>query len=386
VPNADVIDLLVAFVEGTSDLVGVVDEQSRVIYLNNAARKRLGVGDAAGLTSADMFPPEVFARYYDEIRPALLRAGSWSGDLAVLTESGEAVPMTMTIVASVGPGGEVNALVTHGREIDASSLDDGPIDLRPRAGASADANASALAEELAVAVSHGLIQPHVQPVVDLHRGIIVGYQGLARWEHPRRGILEAEQFVDLVANTPVLAVVDLAVLRRTAAAAARAARSGPRVRAYGHLSERLLVDGDVARYLAEIVDELRIAPSDLCIEIAHALVARPSRRIVRGLRDLSGTGIRMVLSAVDGECEANQIVEFGFDELRLARRLVKDAGHERARRRVAEGTIALARALGLTVTAVGIDTDEDRVNMREAGCDYGQGDLFGPVRPAGAVN
>ena len=386
VPDTDVSDLLLAFVEGTSDLVGVVDAQSRVIYLNNAARKRLGVGDAAGLTSADLFPPEVFARYYDEIRPMLLREGAWHGELAVLNESGEAIPMTMTIVARVGPGGEVNGLVTHGRVVETGSPDREHLDPNRGSEAVTDAATSALAEELAVAVSHGLIQPHVQPVVDLQRGVIVGYQGLARWEHPKRGVLEAEQFVDLVSNTPVLPVVDLAVLRRTAAASARAARGGLRVRAYGHLSQRLIGDENVARYLAEIVDELRIAPSDLCVEIAHALVVRPSRRIARALRDLRATGVRMVLSAVDGECEVNQVVEYGFDELRLARPLVNDAGHDPTRRRVAEGTIALARALGLTVIAVGIDTDADRVNMRDAGCDYGQGDLFGPVQPAGTIN
>jgi EAL domain-containing protein (putative c-di-GMP-specific phosphodiesterase class I) len=93
----------------------------------------------------------------------------------------------------------------------------------------------------------------------------------------------------------------------------------------------------------------------------------------------------MVLSAVDGECEVNQIVEYGFDELRLARPLVSDARHDPARRRVVDGTVALARALGLAVIAVGIDTEADRANMREAGCDYGQGDLFGPVQPAGVI-
>ena len=115
--DAAVTSQLLAFVEQTSDLVGVVDEQSRVLYLNEAARKRLGVGDTTDLTTADMFPPQVFARYYDEIRPALLRIGTWHGELAVLTGSGEAVPMAMTVVARVGPGGEVNGLVTVGREI-----------------------------------------------------------------------------------------------------------------------------------------------------------------------------------------------------------------------------------------------------------------------------
>ena len=245
---------------------------------------------------------------------------------------------------------------------------------------------SALADELAVAVSHGLIRPHVQSIVDLHTGELVGYQGVARWEHPQRGLLDAEQFVDVVANTPILPVIDLAVLRRTAAAAARTARSGQRVRAYGHLSRRLIGDVAIEHYLTEIVEDLGITPSDLCVEVAHALVARPSRRVESTLRTLRDIGIRTVLSAVDGECDVNEIVQYGFDELRLARRLVRDAGRDPVRKRVAHGTIALARALGLTVIAVGVETDAERVEMRDAGCDYGQGNLFGPVQPAGAID
>ena len=85
-------------------------------------------------------------------------------------------------------------------------------------------------------------------------------------------------------------------------------------------------------------------------------------------------------------CDVNEIVEHGFDELRLAPRLVCDAGRDPARQRVARGTIALAHALGLTVIAVGVETDAERVGMRDAGCDYGQGNLFGAARPAGAID
>ena len=87
----------------------------------------------------------------------------------------------------------------------------------------ADVSITTLSEELAHTVSHGLIRPHVQPIVDLQTGAVVAYQGIARWEHPRHGLLEAGQFVHTVANTPLLPVIDLAVLRRTAAAAAHAA-------------------------------------------------------------------------------------------------------------------------------------------------------------------
>src|SRR5436190_1806688 len=84
--------------------------------------------------------------------------------------------------------------------------------------------------------------------------------GRARWLPRARALgtsatrlLAAEQFVDVVANTPMLPVVDLAVLRRTVAAAERTARSGVHVRAYGHLSRRLLGDVDLTRYLTEII-------------------------------------------------------------------------------------------------------------------------------------
>ncbi len=250
----------------------------------------------------------------------------------------------------------------------------------------ADVSVTTLADELAVAVSLGQIRPHVQPVVDLHRGVLVGYQGLARWQHPERGLLEAEQFVHAVENMPILPVVDLAVLRRTVAAAARTARSGLRVRAYGHLSRRLIGDLGVERFLIEIIDDLGIAPSDLCVEIAHSLIARPSRGVESVLRNLRDAGVRIVLSEVDAECDVSEIVEYGFDELRLARRLVRDSGRDPTRRRVAHGTIALARALGLTVIAVGIETEGERVDMRDAGCDYGQGNLFGFVQPVGEID
>jgi diguanylate cyclase (GGDEF)-like protein len=539
-PDPDVTEQLVEFLERTSDLVGVVDQESRVRYLNEAARKRLGVGAVTGLTTADLFPPSAFARYYDEIRPALLRRGSWAGELAVRTEAGE-VPVAMTIVGWVGPGGEVQTLVTSAREIDAPAAgvaegaglvhdeltglpgrvilddrmrvalahaardrggvaailvdvdamkdvndsfghaagdrvlqriagmmvdavrtsdtvarvggdefvvlldglecvdtawqiterlrdalcedpvehdeaepavtasfglavanpEDSPDELLRRADAAmyrakalgganatvfeggAEVQLTRLADELAVAVSHGQIRPHVQSVVDLRTGAVVGYQGLARWEHPQRGLLDAEEFVPFAAGTPVLPVIDLAVLRRTAVTAAHGGDTDVPVHVYAHLSRRLLGDSGIERYLTELLDDLGIDAADLRIEIAHTLVNRPSRTVESTLRGLREFGARIVLTGVDGECDVNEIVEYGFDELRLHRRLVHDARHDPTRRRVADGTIALARALGLTVIAVGVESAADRDRLRDAGCDYGQGNLFGPVRPAG---
>ena len=540
--GADVEAQLLRYIEQTSDLVGVVDEHSQVRYLNEAARKRLGVSDVEGLTTADLFPSQVFARYYDEIRPALLRFGSWTGDVPVFTASGDLLPVTLTIVAQIGSFGEISGLVTHGREIethepavpaghfgrddltglpqrsvlddrirvalrhaaradqgvgvvlvdidsmkdindsfghavgdevlrslahrmvtavrDADTVarcggdefgilldgvsraddaiplaervrdaigrtsldtsvgdlvvsasigvaiggaDDRPDELLTRADAAmyqakadgagqivvfdgdAALSISTITDEFAIAVSHGLIRPHVQPIIDLRTNDLIGYQGLARWEHPERGLLAAGDFINIVANTPMASVVDLAVLRRTAAVAARVARRGATVRAYGHLSRRLIGDVGIEQFLVQIANDLALTNSSLCCEIAYPVVARRSRVIHAALRALHELGIRIVLSDVHGECDVNSIVEHAFDEVRLSPRLVHEATVSQERRRVLEGTVALAHALELPVIAVGIETEGEQVTMLDAGCDFGQGYLFGRPIPAGSV-
>src|SRR5262245_10417621 len=113
----DVVLRLLDFVDRMQDLVGVCDEHGRVLYLNESARKHLGVADTAELTTADFFAPEAFASYYDEVRPTLLRTGVWSGELPIRAPGGASIPMLFSVVAGVAPGGEITGLVTHGRPL-----------------------------------------------------------------------------------------------------------------------------------------------------------------------------------------------------------------------------------------------------------------------------
>ena len=115
-----------------------------------------------------------------------------------------------------------------------------------------------MAHELVYAVSQGRIAPHVQAVVDVRSRDVVGYQGLARWRHRTRGLLEAAAFIDFVADSPTAPVIDLAVIRDTAAVAARGVRGGGQLRVYVDLSRRLLADEQLERYLSEIVEDLAL--------------------------------------------------------------------------------------------------------------------------------
>jgi len=114
--DAEVIAQLLTFVEQTTEFVGVSDPWGRILYLNPAAQKRLGVVDIEGLSLVDLFPPEAFGFYYEVVRPELLRAGTWTGDVLVNAAGSGAIPMRISTTARLGPGGETDGGVVLARE------------------------------------------------------------------------------------------------------------------------------------------------------------------------------------------------------------------------------------------------------------------------------
>lgn len=110
---------LLAFIEQTTDLIGVADDSGNVVYVNDAARKRLGLtaGEPIGLTTADLFAESAFDRYFEEIRPAILQSGVWSGVIPVRIDGGGSIDSWVTVVGGVEPGGDITWLVTSGRDV-----------------------------------------------------------------------------------------------------------------------------------------------------------------------------------------------------------------------------------------------------------------------------
>jgi EAL domain-containing protein (putative c-di-GMP-specific phosphodiesterase class I)/GGDEF domain-containing protein len=106
---------LVSFAEQTDDVVGISDAWGRLLYLNPAACKLMGVGSAEGLTLADVFPAASFGVFYDVARPELLRRGSWSGEVVANAAGSRAVRLGVSTTMHLGPGGENRGLVLIGR-------------------------------------------------------------------------------------------------------------------------------------------------------------------------------------------------------------------------------------------------------------------------------
>lgn len=117
--TVSVLDHLVAFLERTSDLVGVTDDSGNVVHLNRSARSRLGIPDEPGVrvTTADLFPQEAFDIYFDQIRPRILGGDVWIGYLPI-RGAVESIEMWATVVGETRPGGEVAWMVLAARDVD----------------------------------------------------------------------------------------------------------------------------------------------------------------------------------------------------------------------------------------------------------------------------
>gem|GEM_PF-6945029 len=115
--DGPVLARLVTFLDRTSDLVGVTDAHGSVVYLNRAARTRLGIrDDRRSITTEDLFPQEAFAVYFDQIRPRIVGGDVWTGYLPI-RGAVEPLEMWATIVGEATPDGEVEWLVLAARDV-----------------------------------------------------------------------------------------------------------------------------------------------------------------------------------------------------------------------------------------------------------------------------
>jgi diguanylate cyclase (GGDEF)-like protein/PAS domain S-box-containing protein len=233
--------------------------------------------------------------------------------------------------------------------------------------------------EVASAVSQRLVSTRYQPVFTVE-GDLFGYQALARL-----GRRKASAFMDHVEGSGVGLSLDLAVLRQAADAAA-SWRWTPAPLVYVHVSSRFLVEPQAARYVSEILGRAGIAPERLALQIPEQLLARRHVTYVDGVRALRALGVRLVVANVGLRSPAmTDLAEGLFDELRLALPLALDVRASPSRRRAVTATTAMAHALGLLVTAVGVEDADQRDLLVAAGCDLLEGDLLGEAVPASAL-
>jgi EAL domain-containing protein (putative c-di-GMP-specific phosphodiesterase class I) len=392
---------MLSFLERTDDVVGICDGWGRLLYLNPAACKLLGVGSAEGLTIVDIFPVESFAVFYDEARPELQQRGSWNGEVVAKAAGSRAVRLAVSATMDVGPAGENRGQVLIGRVLgpvdeptsDVSVDRDAPLPLRVAHGvtlSTGDDDPGELVQvaapevstiaELQVAFSRGEVKPYAQALIDPRTRLFAGYRGFAQWHHPTKGLRGPEAVAEISADTSLAPVIDLYVARRTATLVIFAAGDTTPVQ-YTPASARLLLDVHTEQRLSEIAAAYFLAMDQLYLEIDPRTLKDASPALRAAMRSLADAELSLVLADVeDPEVDVDDLLRLGFCALEVAPQLVNDIAVSPALHYAVADLVERAHDADLLISATGISNEQQHDMILKLHCDLASGDLYAPAQ------
>jgi diguanylate cyclase (GGDEF)-like protein len=222
------------------------------------------------------------------------------------------------------------------------------------------------AEELAVK-----FQP--QYAADGER--IVGLEALVRWNHPERGVIPPSEFIPVAEQSGLIAKVDDWVLRR----ACEYALQWPGVSLAVNLSPSNFRQPNVAERLNRVLVDTGLDPRRLEIEITESMLLGANSDILGELSEMRRLGIRIALDDFGtGYSSLGYLRSFPVDKIKIDKSFVQNLGITEDAAAIVECVARLGRALGLAVTAEGVETGEQHRFVRAVGCHQVQGYLFSP--------
>jgi len=253
-----------------------------------------------------------------------------------------------------------------------------------------DAERYALANDLPAALERGELTAVYQPLVSLSDGRIRGFEALARWRHPRLGTLTPDRFIAMAEDSGQIVTLGRAVLRAACEEASGWSDLVPDAPfvsvnlAVAQTRDELLVEDVVAALAAT-----GLAPARLQLEITESAMMGTAEQPLARLRALAATGVRLAIDDFGtGWANLSYLRDLPADDLKLDASFVRGIGAAATGRRnpdeqIVTGLVSLGHALGLTITAEGIETAAQAARLRAMGCDIGQGWYFArPVAPA----
>ena len=237
-----------------------------------------------------------------------------------------------------------------------------------------------LETDLRWAVERKELRLHYQPLVNLATGTMDGMEALVRWEHPLRGLVQPTEFIPLAEENGLIIPIGRWVLeeacRQACAWQATSPAGRPQVMSL-NLSARQLQAPDLVDNVDGALRASGLDPTSLRLEITESAVMRDAASSIATLNGLKKVGVQ---PAVDdfgtGYSSLGYLQRFPLDSIKVDQSFVGEMVHNAAAQTIVEAVIALAHALGLDVTAEGVETAEQLSRLRGLQCDHAQGFYF----------
>jgi diguanylate cyclase (GGDEF)-like protein/PAS domain S-box-containing protein len=235
-----------------------------------------------------------------------------------------------------------------------------------------------LQQDLRNAIERDELAVHYQPQAHIG-GEITGFEALARWHHPRHGLVPPATFIPLAEETGIIVALGEWILRN----ACREAASWPKpLRIAVNLSPVQFQRGDLAKLVHEVLLETGLSPSRLELEITEGVLIGDFSGAVATLRRLKNLGVRIAMDDFGtGYSSLSYLQSFPFDKIKIDQAFVANLAHSQQAVTIIRAVIALGRGLDLPVAAEGVETEEQLKFLRTEHCNEIQGFLVGRPMP-----
>jgi diguanylate cyclase (GGDEF)-like protein len=235
-----------------------------------------------------------------------------------------------------------------------------------------------LERELKRAIDEKSLDVHYQPIVSSDGNRILGAEALLRWTHPERGAIPPARFIPIAERCGLMPRLGEFVLRR----ALLDAKRWPDLYMSVNLSPVQVRATALVDTVAAMLAECGVPASRLVLEVTEGvLIDNPEETRAR-LAALQALGIRLALDDFGtGYSSLTYLQRFKFDKLKIDKGFVDPLARDSESQALVQAIVALGRALKLSLLAEGVETEEQRVLLRLAGCDEMQGYLFAKPAP-----
>lgn len=241
----------------------------------------------------------------------------------------------------------------------------------------------ALRSDLRHALERSEFVLHYQPQIELATGRVVGAEALVRWNHPERGMVMPMRFIPAAEESGLIIPLGAWVMHEACRQAAAWRRAGlpPLVMAV-NLSAVQFRRGDVEQTVLAVLEAAGLPPEWLELELTESILIHESEGVLATVRRLKQQGVRFSIDDFGtGYSSLSYLKRFEIDKLKIDRSFVRDLAVDADDAAIVRAIIQMARSLGLSTIAEGVETDEMLSRLRAFGCDEAQGYYFARPMP-----
>lgn len=231
-----------------------------------------------------------------------------------------------------------------------------------------------LARDLKEAISQDALNLNFQPIVDANSRSAVGVEVLSRWVHPVRGNVAPDVYIPVAESNGLIVDLGHSVIRHAIKAAAKMPAD---LTVSINISPVQMHSTALLQVIGECLAEHNVSADRIELEITETVFLSDNDFVLSRLRALKGMGLRIALDDFGtGFSSLSYLQRFPFDKLKLDQAFVQNLESSEQSRAIVRATISMAKAIGLVVTAEGVETEFQAEFLRNHRCDYLQGFLF----------